>query len=84
MLGVISIESFESGGHFYSETKPDFAFAHIDDKDVPFLEICGDSNTIEAGVDVATICFPQGDVSLMPFSETKASHEPVRALRNHQ
>jgi hypothetical protein len=57
VLTVNSIESFESTGPFYGEAKPDFAFVHIDIKDVPCLEICGDSNTLEAGVEVVTVGF---------------------------
>jgi Trypsin-like peptidase domain len=81
VLAVNSIERFESSGPFYGEAKPDFAFVHIDVKDVPFLEICGDSNTIESGVDVVTIGFPQGHVPLMPYSETKASQGSPFARR---
>lgn len=81
VLTVNSIASFESAGPFYGEAKPDFAFVHIDIKDVPCLEICGDSNTLEAGVDVVTVGFPQGDVPLMPYSETKASQVSPFARR---
>jgi Trypsin-like peptidase domain len=73
ILKTSSISSFEAGGPFFGEAKPDFAFVQIDVKDVPFLEVCGDSNTLEAGLEVATVGFPMGEVPLMPYDQAKAS-----------
>jgi S1-C subfamily serine protease len=81
VLAINSIASFASGGPFYGVDKPDFAFVHVDIKDVPFLEICGDSDTLEMGVDVLTIGFPKGNVPLMPYSPTKASQVSPFARR---
>lgn len=47
---VNCIESFESGGPFFGQSKPDFGFVQIDIQGVPFLEICGDSNVLEVGL----------------------------------
>jgi hypothetical protein len=68
-----SISSFEGGGPFFGEAKPDFAFVQIDTKDVAFLDVCGDSNTLDAELEVATVGFPMGEVALMPYDQVKAS-----------
>jgi hypothetical protein len=40
---------------------------------VPALDICGESYTIEVGLDVATLGFPMGEIPLMPYDQSKAS-----------
>jgi hypothetical protein len=70
---VSSVSSFESSGPFFGQEKPDIAFVQIDVQEVPSLDICGDSNTIEVGLEVATMGFPMGEQPLMPYHQTKAS-----------
>ena len=78
---VNSVSSFESNSPFFGQAKPDFAFVQIDVQDVPALEICGDSNTIEVGLEVATLGFPMGEVPLMPYDQSKASQISAFARR---
>jgi hypothetical protein len=70
---INSIATFESSGPYYGQAKPDFGFVQIDVRDLPFLEICGDSNVLEVGQEVATTGFPMGDTPLSPFDPSKAS-----------
>jgi len=72
--GFSCISQFEPlAGSFYGEEKPDFGFAWIDLQGLTALEICGDSNVIEVGLDVATVGFPMGHVPLTPYRTEKAS-----------
>jgi hypothetical protein len=52
---VNSVSSFESSGPFFGQAKPDFAFVQIDIQGLPFVEVCGDSNVLEVGLEVATL-----------------------------
>jgi S1-C subfamily serine protease len=73
IVSVNSVSSFESNAPFFGQEKPDFGFVQIDVQDVPALEICGESDTIEVGLDVATLGFPMGEVPLTPYDQSKAS-----------
>jgi len=73
ILAVNTISSFESSGPFFGEAKPDFAFVQIDMQGLPMLDILGDSNTLEMGLEVATLGFPKGEVPLTPYDHGKAS-----------
>jgi hypothetical protein len=81
ILKINSISSFEPGGPFFGQAKPDFAFVQVDVREVPFSEICGDSNTLEAGLEIATVGFPKGEIPLMPYDQTKASQMTPFARR---
>ena len=70
---VNSIANFESRGPFFGQVKPDFAFVQIDIQGLPFLEVCGDSNVLEVGLEIATLGFPMGDIPLSPYDPERAS-----------
>lgn len=78
---VNSISSFESSGPFFGQAKPDFAFVQIDIQGLPFIEVCGDSNVLEVGLEIATVGFPMGEIPLTPYEEGKASQLSAFARR---
>ncbi|MGD0942330.1 MAG: trypsin-like peptidase domain-containing protein [Terracidiphilus sp.] len=78
---VNSVSSFESSGPFFGQAKPDCAFVQIDIQGLPFVEVCGDSNVLEVGLEVATLGFPMGDVPLSPYEQGKASQISAFARR---
>lgn len=81
ILAVNSISSFESSGPYFGEAKPDFGFVQIDIQGLPAIEICGDSNVLEVGLEVATLGFPMGEVPLTPYDQGKASQISAFARR---
>lgn len=81
ILAVNSISSFESSGPYFGEATPDFGFVQINLQGLPVIEICGDSNVIEVGLEVATLGFPMGDVPLTPYDKGKASQISAFARR---
>jgi hypothetical protein len=48
---------------------------------LPVVEICGDSNVIEVGLEVATLGFPMGDDPLTPYDQQRASQISAFARR---
>lgn len=81
ILAINSIASFESSSPYFGSAKPDFGFVRIDLQGLPVTEICDESNTIEVGLDVATVGFPMGEVPLTPYDTTKASQVSAFARR---
>jgi S1-C subfamily serine protease len=78
---INSISSFDSSGPYFGESKPDFGFVQIDIQGLPVMEICGDSNVLEVGLEVATLGFPMGEVPLTPYDQTRASQISAFARR---
>ena len=89
MFGVIlrkikainSISSFESFGPYFGEAKPDFGFVQIDIQGLPVMEICGDSDVLQVGLEVATLGFPMGETALTPYDLGKAAQISAFARR---
>jgi S1-C subfamily serine protease len=89
MFGVVlrkirainSISSFESSGPYFGEARPDFGFVQIDIQGLPAMEVCGESNVLEVGREVATLGFPMGQVPLTPYDQGKASQISAFARR---
>jgi S1-C subfamily serine protease len=81
ILAINSIESFESSGPYFGQAKPDFGFVQIDVQGLPVVEICGEPNSIEVGLDIATLGFPMGEESLTPYDQTKPSQISAFARR---
>ena len=73
IMGVNSIASFASEGAYFGEAKPDFAFARIDLRGLPVLDVSVEPNEIEVGLEVATLGFPLGEDPLAPYDQEKAS-----------
>ena len=81
ILAINSIETFESSGPYFGEAMPDFGFVQIDLQGLPVVEICGEPNSIEVGMDIATLGFPMGEKALSPYDQTKASQISAFARR---
>lgn len=81
IVAVNSIASFESSGPYFGEATPDFGFVQIDLQGLPALEVCGDSNVLEVGLEVATLGFPMGEEPLTPYDQGRASQVSPFARR---
>ena len=81
ILAFNSIEGFESAGPYFGEAKPDFGFVQIDLQGLPAIELCGDSNVIEVGLEVATLGFPMGEAPLTSYDQGTASQISAFARR---
>jgi hypothetical protein len=81
ILAVNSIASFASSGPYFGDEKPDFGFVQINLQGLPVIEICGDSNVIEVGLEVATLGFPMGDAPLTPYDKGRPSQMSAFARR---